>query len=271
MAEAYDLFLSYSSADERWAVRLARALEAGGVRVYRDKDRNRPGDRFVERLEAAIAGSTTVAFLISAHWANSAWTRNEYEAALQQQKRLIALRLDDTAIPVFLAVRIHVDLRGGQDRFAEGVRQLRWGVTGVLPLEPDAPATGAAPSAAPQSAIAELTSLRAEILRGTAYRAALRLRLAVALAAGLVAGAVVWWAAGAPPGSYTPAFAAGCLIFPPLVTWSVIYPRSRENESNIRRWSKYLSWMEGCSHDPQPPAECDEIRRRFWAEVRQTI
>lgn len=269
MSEAFDVFLSYSSADERWVIKLARALQAAGLRVYRDKERNRPGDRFVQDLEDALRNSTTVAFVLSKNWLTSTWTRDEYESARQQGKRLIALRLDDTEPPAFLALRIHVDFRGGEQKFAEGIRQLRWGVTGVLPLDSGAPeGPEEVPAAQPQSGVAELTSLRAEILRGAAYRKALRIQLALALAAGLLAAAGAWWASGPPSGF---ALAAGCALLPPLITWGVTYPRSRENELNIRRWSKYQSWIEGCSLDPKPPSECDEIRRRFWAEVRQTI
>lgn len=271
MAEAFDVFLSYSSADERWVIKLARALEAAGLRVYRDKDRNRPGDRFMQDLEDALRNSTTVAFVLSKNWLTSTWTRDEYESARQQGKRLIALRLDDTEPPAFLALRIHVDFRGGEDKFTEGIRQLRWGVTGVLPLDPDAPADADVPAPQPQSAVAELTSLRAEILRGAAYQKVLRVRLGLALAAGMLAAAAAWWASGAPSGLAGIALPAGCALLPPLITWGVAYPGARENQLNMRRWSKYQSWIEGCSRDPKPPSECDEIRRRFWAEVRQTI
>ena len=38
MAGEFDVFLSYCSADETWVIRLKKALEVMGLRVWRDKD-----------------------------------------------------------------------------------------------------------------------------------------------------------------------------------------------------------------------------------------
>jgi hypothetical protein len=53
----FDVFLSHNSIDKPWVIKLKKALEARGLKVWLDKDEILPGDLFAEALERGIASS----------------------------------------------------------------------------------------------------------------------------------------------------------------------------------------------------------------------
>jgi hypothetical protein len=140
MAERpFDVFLSYSSSDKQWAVKLKKALEAQGLAVWLDHDEIRPGDIFVGALERGIEQSRSVALVISPKALESGWVQEEYSRALALAKandaqpiQLIPVILHDAKLPGFLANRNWVDFRDthGVDSFAQAMQKLIWGITG---------------------------------------------------------------------------------------------------------------------------------------------
>ena len=131
MTPEFDAFISYSSADESWVQNLRNALTAKGIRVWLDKDQIRPGDLFIEALERGIASSKCVALVVSPESTRSGWVKEEYHRALglQAQVRLIPLLLRNAEVPGFLSSRKWIDFRDPK-RFADGIEELRWGITG---------------------------------------------------------------------------------------------------------------------------------------------
>jgi hypothetical protein len=56
----YDVFISYSSKDQNWVEKLKNALDKQGVKVWQDKDKIRPGDIFMEAIEAGLKTCETI-------------------------------------------------------------------------------------------------------------------------------------------------------------------------------------------------------------------
>jgi len=131
MSQEFDVFISYSSADETWVRNLRNSLVAKGVRVWSDRDQIRPGDRFIDALETGLASSKCVAVVVSSNSVSSGWVKEEYHRALnlQAQVRLIPLLLADAELPGFLASRKWVDFRD-PSQFERSIEELHWGITG---------------------------------------------------------------------------------------------------------------------------------------------
>jgi hypothetical protein len=132
MGQEFDVFISYSSADETWVRNLRNSLVAQGVRVWSDRDQIRPGDRFIDALETGLASSKCVAVVVSPNSVRSGWVKEEYHRALslQSQVRLIPLLLADAELPGFLGSRKWVDFRD-PSQFDRSIEELHWGITGV--------------------------------------------------------------------------------------------------------------------------------------------
>jgi hypothetical protein len=132
----FDIFISHNSIDKPWAIKLKGALESQGLRVWLDKDQIRPGDLFVHALEEGIEACKCVAIVVSPESMESGWVYEEYSRALvlantrKQQVRLIPLILRTAKLPGFLSSRNWVDFRD-EVGFAESVKKLAWGITGL--------------------------------------------------------------------------------------------------------------------------------------------
>jgi hypothetical protein len=130
----FDVFLSYRSHDQDWVSSLQKALESRGVRVWRDKDQIRPGDRFVRALQNGLETSRAVALVVTPESLRSGWVEDEYSKAVDLsnagQLQLIPLLLEDATLPGFLSNRQSVDFRDKQ-LFEQSVDRLVWpGITG---------------------------------------------------------------------------------------------------------------------------------------------
>jgi hypothetical protein len=159
----FDVFLSYSSIDKIWVMKLKDDLLRYRVSVWLDKDEIRPGDLFAEALEQALDNCRAVALIVSPEAIASGWVREEYNRALdlaktrQARVRLIPVILREAKLPGFLKSRSWVDFRD-ETAYAQNVWELVWGITGKKPTqvldlsEPDlnhAVPTAASPTEAP--------------------------------------------------------------------------------------------------------------------------
>lgn len=112
-----DIFVSYSHADAALVEPLVRWLQdMAGLRVWWDTSRLIAGDRLGSALPAGLASARAALFCVSSSWNASAWCEDEYNAALQERRadrryRLIALRLDDCQVPVFLSNARYLEMR----------------------------------------------------------------------------------------------------------------------------------------------------------------
>lgn len=117
-------FMSHSSADKDIVRRLATDLRSKGVDVWFDEWEIRPGDSIVERINAGIKDCDIFIIVISRNSVASKWVREELDAALirriQEDARIIPVRLDDCEVPPLLSALHYVSIRS----YAEGLKRL---------------------------------------------------------------------------------------------------------------------------------------------------
>lgn len=92
--QSYDVFLSYSPQDRKWASAFADSLKGAGVRLWDAYDLV-PGDRWQERIEEALRASRALVLILSSHSVDSRWTFFELGAALADGKRIIPVLAGD--------------------------------------------------------------------------------------------------------------------------------------------------------------------------------
>ena len=61
---ADQIFLSYSHTDRPACIAMRTALEQAGLSVFRDEDALRVGDKWIERLQAALQGCSAFVLLV---------------------------------------------------------------------------------------------------------------------------------------------------------------------------------------------------------------
>jgi len=274
MSDVFDVFLSYCTADEAWVIRLKKALERDGLRVWRDKDCIRPGDLFIEEIAKGVRNSRCIAIVVTRRSVQSNWVREEYNRALSLAinagKRLIGLRLDDSELPDFLQIRHAVDFRDGK-RFDDCVRQLRWGITGAAPL-PSVPSKTEEPDDEPDwssKPIAETVWLRGAIARAEHSQRRLWMSRIAAVSLGVVLGAAAGFTTRGLETSIPWLLAPGIPITAALGAWGATLSQMRANAANIERWASFRDALEGCATDERPHPRCNAIRDRFWLEVER--
>jgi hypothetical protein len=72
--------------DKPWVIRLKKALEEHGLKVWLDQDEIRPGTPFVDALEKGLDESRSVVLVVSPEAMESGWVREEYYRALSLTK-----------------------------------------------------------------------------------------------------------------------------------------------------------------------------------------
>lgn len=92
----HDIFISYSRNDSIEASNLVSTLQSKGYNVWFDQDGILSGDAFKRAIANAIINSSIILFLSSKSSNNSGWTAKELGIALEEQKRIIPVKLDNT-------------------------------------------------------------------------------------------------------------------------------------------------------------------------------
>jgi hypothetical protein len=116
-SHSFDAFLSYASDDELRVSEVQRALEAQGLRVWRDRgDRGqiRAGEKWIKKLEQGLRASRCVVLFHSQQAAKSEWVQKEWNAALTVEMPIIPVRLDDSELPLLLKPIQYVDFATAQ-------------------------------------------------------------------------------------------------------------------------------------------------------------
>jgi hypothetical protein len=135
----FDVFLSHSSVDKAWVMKLKDDLLRYGISVWLDKDEIRPGDLFAEALEQALDNCKAIALIVSPEAVDSGWVKEEYYRALslattkQTDMQLIPVVLRDAELPGFLRSRNWVDFRD-ETAYDQNAWKLVWGITGQKPV-----------------------------------------------------------------------------------------------------------------------------------------
>lgn len=89
-----DIFISYSSADQKLATFLHEHLTAEGVSVFMASVSLLPGQRWPQEILRALQESSWVLFLASKAACASPWVQQELGAALITQKKLVPVVWD---------------------------------------------------------------------------------------------------------------------------------------------------------------------------------
>jgi hypothetical protein len=120
-SKAMRVFISYSVKDKEVVERIVAALKEDGHDIWIDALRLKPGDNISAKIEEALI------VVISENSFRSPWVQQEFSAiALQQiskrERRIIPVKIDQSAVPSYLADRVYLDLSKDPD---QGVLQLR--------------------------------------------------------------------------------------------------------------------------------------------------
>jgi hypothetical protein len=88
-AHACRVFVSYSRADIIRVLALVSALRQAGLQTWMDVENLRPGDRWKDAIETALANAHALIFCISPLSVESAWTSVELKAALRSRLKIV--------------------------------------------------------------------------------------------------------------------------------------------------------------------------------------
>ena len=112
-----DFFISYTSADSRWAEWIAWQLEEAGYSVILQAWDFRPGANFISEMERAISNVKRTITVLSPQYLNALYTEPEWAAAFKRDPKgeqgiLIPVRIQDCEVSGLLGQIIYVDLVG---------------------------------------------------------------------------------------------------------------------------------------------------------------
>ena len=121
-AEGTTVFLSHSTKDVGFVEKLAIALEASGFTPWRCEVDIDKGANFVAKINEGLAQSDVALLIWSQHAANSAWTLEEWTAALARQVEenrirlgIVLLRGCPMPLPPLLRTKNYSDARSDED------------------------------------------------------------------------------------------------------------------------------------------------------------
>ena len=115
------IFVSYSTTDERWATWMAWELETAGYRAMLQAWDFVPGTNFIEFMDRGVSRSAAVVAVLSQRYVDSPYGRLEWQAALQADKgnptgRLVTVRVEDCQVDGLLGIITYIDLVGVTDQ-----------------------------------------------------------------------------------------------------------------------------------------------------------
>jgi len=101
--EFYSCFISYSSKDQEFAVRLHTDLQQQGVRCWFAPEDLKIGDKFRTRIDESIRVYDKLMIILSENSIRSAWVEKEVETAFEKERwrntlALFPIRLDDAVM-----------------------------------------------------------------------------------------------------------------------------------------------------------------------------
>jgi hypothetical protein len=105
------IFISYSHFDSGFVGPVVTLLRASDALIFRDADEIQPGKKWRKQIENAITNSRTVVVFWCCHSNISEEVKREYEAAIEQQKKVLPILMDNTPLPDDLTEYQHIDFR----------------------------------------------------------------------------------------------------------------------------------------------------------------
>ncbi|HNB55002.1 MAG TPA: toll/interleukin-1 receptor domain-containing protein, partial [Anaerolineales bacterium] len=127
---AYDLYLSFSPEDARWAREwLLPRLEDAGLRVFVDYRDARPGASKITEMERAMLESAKTLLILTPAYLKGDW--NDFQSIMIQyldpagrQQRLLPLILKEVTLPLRLNMLVPLDFTDPAEREGQMVRLL---------------------------------------------------------------------------------------------------------------------------------------------------
>lgn len=268
----FDVFLSYQSGDATWVTRLADALRAKDLHVWRDREQIRGGDQFVSRLEEGLKASGCVVFVVSPGSVQSKWVTEEYHRALtlansaRGDLRLIPILISDAELPGFMSSRDYVDFRDPV-RFDEKVDELAFSITGRGRRPP--------PDARPEPDAGDGTADGGEIdyleraikNEQTASGRLRRIRMLAPVPGLVVAGLCV--AVVGEPNPVWLALGVGFPLGTGLIGWSATVKSIARSSGKAEQFECLREGLELCRRRSNP--NCTRLRDRFWEIVERRV
>jgi hypothetical protein len=152
-----EVFLCYSSQDKISAQNLREALTQAGISVWQDQDRIEAGAFFSIQIEQAIRRSHAVIVLVTQAARESKWVRNEILFALDVQKTVIPLLLQEDVsrmVEIYGVQHIHMytDWKTGLDTLVQCLRRLVPAESKAIPTTQPSPLPGVSATATPKQA-----------------------------------------------------------------------------------------------------------------------
>lgn len=132
-----DAFISHSSANRNVALRLEKALEANGLRIWLDDSEIRLGVLLGEELQGAIRAAHVVVLLWSEGAASSRWVATEWLTAYHVQRFIVPCSVDATPLPQCLQTSVRLKFkrvtRGVVEDLARAIRESPKGPNRLAP------------------------------------------------------------------------------------------------------------------------------------------
>lgn len=111
-AQGTAVFVSYSHADASLVAPVVKLLRVNTSLVFQDIDQIRPGKKWRTEIANALAEAQLVVVFWCAHASRSDEVAKEWKAAIEQDKDLLPLLLDETPLPPELSEFQWIDFRG---------------------------------------------------------------------------------------------------------------------------------------------------------------
>jgi TIR domain-containing protein len=111
----YDVFLSHSSKDSKFAKKVCEIINETGLHCFLDETAIKGGDKWMERIEEALKSSAQVVFLLTKNAEQSAWVRTELGMARALRKEIFPVLAGPEAdvagiLSVLRGFGLHYDL-----------------------------------------------------------------------------------------------------------------------------------------------------------------
>lgn len=110
------IFFSYSRQDSDFVIHLAQSLREAGAKVWLDQLDIQPGSRWDKSIEQALFKSNTLLIILSKASVESPNVMDEVSFALEENKRVVPILLEDCDIPFRLRRLQFADFTGNRNR-----------------------------------------------------------------------------------------------------------------------------------------------------------
>lgn len=121
----HDVFISYSRQDKDAVDKIQKSLERKGIDVWIDQEDIGTGSRWDLQIEAGIQKSKKVLVILSKHSIASSNVSDEWSFALEKEKHLIPVLLEECDVPMRIAslqrVELTPDYNSGLDTLVEEI------------------------------------------------------------------------------------------------------------------------------------------------------